>query len=447
MLWKIFGFFLILGTCLAEIELPNHPTNLDEVPAIKQRCEEKGKTDTYDRLKVAINETRKCLETKIDPTKVKDELEEAKKTGSMDEVFSKYCNKRSEYKECILKTVNVTKECMDESESNAVDTVIRVIEEIGDFACYRDGDRLAMFIAEGGSECVSSRSEQIKTCINETLKIDTSSISFTSLPTNLPNWKIDKKKCDDLKTIQDCVVTDLEKNCKDTTPANIIDALFKFVKKTTCKNIKKRNTHHWKIKRDLNIHAIRMINSSAIHQRFAEECKKNGGEEAYDQFWNALHNSQSCFEHNRIFVTPKQEYLNTLRRCTDDHVTKLESCFPDDLKFYPKLLIEVVEALIGFSYDHLNLNKLTPQSDIVFCLQRLRTSGAVQNLSECIQGKTPVQSDVLNYQLPNKTSVCKLWGEMDECFNNFIKRTCAPDIAVDVILGNFTEALLKPCRT
>lgn len=127
----------------------------------KEKCDKFGKSDTYDRLKVknapfsdclvfkfaylqvALNETKTCLEGKIDLDKVKEELDEAKKTGSMDEVFAKYCNKRNEYKECILKSINVTKECLEPIEIQALDTVIEIAKEVGDFACYRDGDRLA----------------------------------------------------------------------------------------------------------------------------------------------------------------------------------------------------------------------------------------------------------------------------------------------------------------
>ncbi|XP_019763017.2 27 kDa glycoprotein [Dendroctonus ponderosae] len=234
-------FVFFLGVCWAEIEIPNIPMSLDDIPEIKRRCEEKGKSDTYERVKIAINETRTCLEGQISPSKIKEELEEAKKTGSMDEVFGKYCNKRQDYKNCIFKTVNVTKECLEEVEINHINSAVKVIEEIADFACYRDGDRLAMFVAEGGVECVSSRTEQIKDCVNGTFKIDTSNLSLTSLPTLPFSLKIDKDKCDKLSDIQQCVVNDLESNCKDTTPANIVDALFKYVKKLTCKNIKKRS--------------------------------------------------------------------------------------------------------------------------------------------------------------------------------------------------------------
>ncbi|XP_066155711.1 27 kDa glycoprotein-like [Euwallacea fornicatus] len=236
---KLYMFLLLASTgfCLAEIELPNHPTNLDEVPALKEKCLKSGKPDTYDRLKLAINETRSCLEGKINPSKIKEELEVAKKTGSMDEVFGKYCKKREEYKECVFKTVNVSKECLEENEINALNKATSIVEEIVAFTCFRDGDRLAMFVAEGGSECVSSRSEQIKNCITNTFKIDSNSLSFSSFPTALPTLRIDKEKCDKFEVLQECVVNDLETNCKDTTPANIIDALFKFIKKSTCKNI------------------------------------------------------------------------------------------------------------------------------------------------------------------------------------------------------------------
>ncbi|KAL1494814.1 hypothetical protein ABEB36_010347 [Hypothenemus hampei] len=233
---------LLAGACLAEIEIGNYLNNFNDVPLVKKRCEEKGKPDSYDRLKVAVNDTRTCFDGKVNPGHLKDELEEAKKTGSMDEVFGKYCNKRQQYKDCILKTVNVAKECLEESESSAIDTLIRITDNVLDFACYRDGDRLAMFVAEGGPECVTSRTEQIKNCINATLKIDTTNLTLENIPENLPTLTINKEKCDKLVEVQECVVKDLETNCKDTTPANIVEALFKFVKKTACNNIKQKRS-------------------------------------------------------------------------------------------------------------------------------------------------------------------------------------------------------------
>lgn len=62
------------------------------------------------------------------------------------------------------------------------------------------------------------------------------------------SWKMfDSDRClnstfsSKINTVQTCVVEELEK-CKDSTPANIVDALFKFVKKSACKNNKQRRS-------------------------------------------------------------------------------------------------------------------------------------------------------------------------------------------------------------
>lgn len=43
----------------------------------------------------------------------------------------------------------------------------------------------------------------------------------------------------DLEDLRHCVVKQLE-NCENSTPANIIDSLFKFIRKNACKTKQKR---------------------------------------------------------------------------------------------------------------------------------------------------------------------------------------------------------------
>lgn len=45
----------------------------------------------------------------------------------------------------------------------------------------------------------------------------------------------------DLSKVQTCVVAELEK-CKDSTPANIVDALFRFIKKSACDDKKPKRS-------------------------------------------------------------------------------------------------------------------------------------------------------------------------------------------------------------
>ncbi|CAH1104370.1 unnamed protein product [Psylliodes chrysocephalus] len=221
---------LILGTCLAVPTIPD----LDDFDALKERCNKKAGNGTFEKIKIARDETQTCLENLIDIDAFKNELDESKKTGSMDEVFDKYCKKRPQFRECLKKTYDAVKPCLEQNENNAINLTSNILQQLGDFACFKNGDRLAMFVAEGGADCLQSRSDAIQNCVNATLKFNPDSFS----PNSIPNLIVTEKVCDDLGKIQSCVVKDMEDHCK-STPANIIDALFRFVKKITCKDIKK----------------------------------------------------------------------------------------------------------------------------------------------------------------------------------------------------------------
>ncbi|XP_056639026.1 27 kDa hemolymph protein-like [Diorhabda sublineata] len=215
--------------------LPSVP-DFEDFEQVKQRCDKKAGNGTFDKVKTARDQTETCLHNLVDLETVEKELEEAKKTGSMDEVFLKYCKKRPQMKNCVKIFYDAFEPCLEEDEKNAVNLTANVVSELGNFACFKDGDRLAMFVAEGGVECIKSRSDGIQNCFNKTIKFNPDTFSLNTIP----KLTVNKKFCDDLTEIQGCVVTDLEK-CEESTPANIIEAVFKFIKKTVCKDITKRH--------------------------------------------------------------------------------------------------------------------------------------------------------------------------------------------------------------
>lgn len=230
------NLFLCLVFVAALCDALSSVPDFEEFEQVKERCDKKGGNGTFEKVKIARNQTETCLHNLIDPDTIKNELEEAKKTGSMDEVFLKYCKKRPEMRACVKIFYDAFEPCLEEDEKNAANLTAVIATQLGDFACFKDGDRLAMFVAEGGVECIQSRSEGIQNCFNKTIQFNPDTFS----PTTLPKLVVDKKFCDGVTEIQTCVVDDLEK-CTESTPANIIDAVFKFIKKTLCKNVKKRD--------------------------------------------------------------------------------------------------------------------------------------------------------------------------------------------------------------
>jgi hypothetical protein len=94
----------------------------------------------------------------------------------------------------------------------------------------RNGNQIALFIAEEGPECFELKRDNLIGCFNKTMgkyvKDEVHSLE------NLPTLVIKEENCDDMDTLEACVVFELEQ-CKESTPANLVEALFRFVRKET----------------------------------------------------------------------------------------------------------------------------------------------------------------------------------------------------------------------
>lgn len=86
---------------------------------------------------------QECIEAQVNVTAVQEELEEAKKTGSMDEVFAKYCKKIPDVMSCVKKVNEAVKECLEDKEKDSLKILSNITESLLDFACFKDGDRIA----------------------------------------------------------------------------------------------------------------------------------------------------------------------------------------------------------------------------------------------------------------------------------------------------------------
>lgn len=76
-------------------------------------------------------------------TEIQEELEKSKSTGSMDEVFSKYCNKWPDMHGCFDNVTSIARQCMDKREEAALNKTMEILNELQTFMCFKGGDRLA----------------------------------------------------------------------------------------------------------------------------------------------------------------------------------------------------------------------------------------------------------------------------------------------------------------
>ncbi|XP_066247853.1 27 kDa glycoprotein-like [Euwallacea similis] len=203
------------------------PQKIENV--LREKCERENAGESVDILKNQQEGVKNCVTLYLNSSEIQTELEEAKKTGSMDEVFAKYCNKWPNVYKCFDPASATVRTCLNQQEENSFNKTLDIVQQLQEFVCHKDGDRLALFVAEGGLECLKEKQEEIKTCANSTFG-DRIPETDDNSGTNWLTLLFKEYGCADFDSFRNCIKDQLEQ-CSDSTPANIVDATFKFVRR------------------------------------------------------------------------------------------------------------------------------------------------------------------------------------------------------------------------
>ncbi|KAL3270156.1 hypothetical protein HHI36_009214 [Cryptolaemus montrouzieri] len=358
----------------------------------------------------------------------------------MDEVFGKYCRKRPQLKACSDKFLDKMKLCLAEDEKKSLNTVLDLLKELGEFACYKDGDRIAMFVAEEGPACIKAHFEGIKTCINNTLKISPTN-SMDSLPSFLNSTKV----CDDLAKVQPCIVTELEK-CDNTTPANVVDSVFRFIRKRACKSGKQRRNARMKRSAALTpVHIKNLINAYVKYTK--AKCKVHKGQEEITKLEESLNKTQVCVvnyvKQNVLLLVSPEDLKEKVLECSEDFITASENCLPEKEKYYPKFSQEIMSGLVDllFKYKQ-NFTTSSWNTEVQMCFQNFKYTTNRQTILKCFD------DDLLEKNTEyTKEYVCQRLSEASKCATKVITDLCVQDITVNEFKNEFEKVFKKPCES
>lgn len=216
--------------------------NLEETKNLfKEKCTKNGGPDAFNNANLARIEMEQCVKSLVNVTELQAEMEKYKPTGDLDIVFKNYCNKRSILRACVKNFTDAVEHCLDDKERASTNILMNITDSMLEFVCFKEGDRIALFISAGGPECFQSKQQEVQDCANRTFgdylpKGDSNNNNLMGLD-SLPSLTFGNKECSDMTRLQSCLVNELEK-CSDPTPANIVDSIFNFIKRVTpCKNI------------------------------------------------------------------------------------------------------------------------------------------------------------------------------------------------------------------
>ncbi|XP_063226514.1 27 kDa hemolymph protein-like [Bacillus rossius redtenbacheri] len=223
-----------LNISAVDISKLNLPINASQIPssqdveqAAREKCEKLGGVGAYEKASIAKDEAVECVLSLVNVTTLQSEMDLAKPTGDLDIVFKKYCQKSPIFQECISNFTTSIEPCLEEEEKESKRIIHNITSSLLNFICFNEGDRIALFIAEGGVECLQSQREAIQDCLNKTATTYLNSQAPLSLE-SLPSLVLHEQECRDIKTVQQCVVRKLE-GCSQPTPSNIISSLFDYV--------------------------------------------------------------------------------------------------------------------------------------------------------------------------------------------------------------------------
>nr|CAD7413255.1 unnamed protein product [Timema cristinae] len=212
------------------------PTVEEAENAFKKKCLQNADEQAFDRSMESVTQVSECVKSLVNVTELQHEVEKAKPTGDLDVVFRKYCRKSPIFQGCITNFTSAIEPCLDEKEREGKNLFQNITDSLISFVCYKEGDRIALFIAEGGPECFEQKRDEIQGCLNNT--VSQYLPKNTSAMNSIPSLVLGEPECRDMKLLQSCVVKVLE-GCSEPTPANIVESLFNYVwQMTPCHGMK-----------------------------------------------------------------------------------------------------------------------------------------------------------------------------------------------------------------
>lgn len=110
----------------------------------------------------------------------------------------RYCRKRNTAIGCVENFTAALSPCLEPKEIEGKEVFVKIVKSLLNFVCYKDGDQIALFIAEKGPECFEQSKDELINCMNSTFNTYLplqSAIQLPTIPMELPQFVIGDKQC------------------------------------------------------------------------------------------------------------------------------------------------------------------------------------------------------------------------------------------------------------
>lgn len=199
----------------------------------EERCLVHGGREVLDEYLAEQENLIYCMMEQFDLEEIRSEVERKKKSGDLDEVFKKYCNENvPAARDCLSSFLSVSRNCLEERDQAGLNVTLQMVDSAIEFSCHRDGDRMALFLAEEGAECVASHYTEILGCVNKSVPEMLRSGHHQRQRSRMHFYVFQQENCRKGDAIMECVEESLLQ-CPDPSPANLVHGLLRAIKDVT----------------------------------------------------------------------------------------------------------------------------------------------------------------------------------------------------------------------
>jgi len=195
------------------------------------RCKETGGDEVLRLWQKEQEDLIYCFLQEFDTDTIMEELEEKKASGDLDVVFKKYCGQPMDNLHvCLESFLQASHLCLKEEDREGLNVTMKMVDAAIEFACHKSGDRLALFMAEKGMDCVEKHKDDMLDCLNRSVP----SIFQDDITNNnrMHFYVFQRENCVKGEAIIKCVEDSLL-HCQDPTPSNLVHGLLKSMKEVT----------------------------------------------------------------------------------------------------------------------------------------------------------------------------------------------------------------------
>ncbi|KAJ0179738.1 hypothetical protein K1T71_004329 [Dendrolimus kikuchii] len=198
-------------------------------PRIEDECNNDpvGNFNTFEETAIIFD---RCLKSAINLNDLQQEIKDAKTKAAVSQIFQRHCEKKPQLMTCVHTSLDALSRCEDASVQSQIVSAKNISDQIFDFVCYNHGEKVIMFLAEKGSLCYQSKTDDITACLNQVKEDNAPSFVDSK------NLSI-QEKCTRYDQFSSCIVGAL-KNCDTPVAANTFESLLKSLRVVSpCNNL------------------------------------------------------------------------------------------------------------------------------------------------------------------------------------------------------------------